>query len=98
MANYLKNAITERLVTPQSQPIPGREPEMVENSAGGFTFQIDDFGRLERFLILGSEGGTSYATERDLTKENVKSVEPWLSLRLLRTTGLGVGRDTLRES
>ena len=75
MANYLKNAISERLVTPQSQPIPGREAEMVKNSAGGFTFQIDDFGRLERFLILGSEGGTYYANERDLTKQNLKSVE-----------------------
>jgi 60 kDa SS-A/Ro ribonucleoprotein len=75
MTNYLKNAIAERLVTPQSQPIPGREPEMVQNSAGGFTFQIDDFGRLERFLILGSEGGTYYANERDLTKQNVKAVE-----------------------
>jgi hypothetical protein len=32
MANYLKNAIAERLVTPQSEPIPGREAEMVENS------------------------------------------------------------------
>lgn len=75
MANYLKNAIAERLVTPQSQPIPGRETEMVKNSAGGFTFQIDDFGRLERFLILGSEGGTYYAAERNLTKDNLKSVE-----------------------
>lgn len=74
MANYLKNAIVERLVTPQSQPIPGREAEMVQNSTGGYTFQIDDFGRLERFLILGSEGGTYYAKENDLTKQNVQAV------------------------
>lgn len=88
MSNYLKNAITERLVTPQAQPIPGRETEQVKNSAGGYTFTIDDFGRLERFLILGSEGGTYYASERDLTKESVKSVERAIAadgLRVVQT-------------
>lgn len=88
MSNYLKDAITERLVTPQSKPIPGRETEMVKNSAGGYTFQIDDFGRLERFLILGTEGGTYYASERDLTKANLSSVERAIAsdgVRVVRT-------------
>lgn len=73
MTNYLRDAIVNRVQTPQSEPIPGRN--QVKNSAGGFTFEIDDFGRLERFLILGTEGGTYYATERDLTKESFASVE-----------------------
>ena len=30
---------------------------MVPNSAGGYAFAVDDWTRLERFLILGTEGG-----------------------------------------
>lgn len=59
-------------VTPQSQPIPGTA--QVQNSAGGFVFQLDEFKQLERFLILGSEGGTYYASERALTVDNAKCV------------------------
>jgi 60 kDa SS-A/Ro ribonucleoprotein len=58
--------------TPQVEPIPGKP--MVANSAGGYTFAIDDWSRLERFLVLGSEGGTYYATERKLTIENAQGV------------------------
>ena len=54
--------------TPQSEPVPGKP--MVPNSAGGYSFALDDWTRLERFLILGSEGGSYYATERKLTVEN----------------------------
>lgn len=61
--------------TPVSQPLPGRESEMVLNNAGGFTFQLDELSRLERFLVLGSEGGTYYASEKTLTLENAKCVE-----------------------
>lgn len=38
----------------------------VRNNGGGFSFQVDAFARLERFLILGSEGGTYYSGKRDL--------------------------------
>ncbi len=47
-----------RLVTPQAEPIPGTT--QVPNSAGGFTWAVDRWSRLDRFLILGSEGGTFY--------------------------------------
>lgn len=60
--------------TPQSEPIPGRGSDMVRNSAGGFAFPVDDWTRLERFLILGSEGGSYYAGERQLTIENAQAV------------------------
>ncbi len=52
----------------QSQPIPGTE--QVPNSAGGFAWAVDDWTRLRRFLILGSEGGSFYAGEWTLTREN----------------------------
>jgi len=58
--------------TPQTEPIPHKP--MVQNSAGGYSFAVDDWARLDRFLVLGSDGGTYYATERALTVENAKSV------------------------
>ena len=56
--------------TPQREPMPGTVP----NSAGGHAFAADLWTRLRRFLILGSEGGSYYATERALTAENAAAV------------------------
>jgi len=70
-------------VTPQSQPIPGA-PQVV-NSAGGYTFQLDCWGRLERFLILGCEWNTYYASERKLTIENAQGVLECARQDLART-------------
>ncbi|WP_337173189.1 TROVE domain-containing protein [Paludisphaera sp.] len=67
---FLKHFATRR--TPQTEPIPGKA--MTPNSAGGYSFAVDDWTRLERFLILGSEGGSYYATERALTVENAHAV------------------------
>src|SRR5688572_32697499 len=64
--NYAK--IFNRRSTPQSQPIPGSS--QVRNSGGGYSWQVDDWTRLDRFLILGGEGGTYYIAERDLVKQN----------------------------
>jgi 60 kDa SS-A/Ro ribonucleoprotein len=48
--------------------------EQVLNNTGGFVFQVDDWARLNRFLVLGSEGGTYYVGEKKLTKENAACV------------------------
>jgi 60 kDa SS-A/Ro ribonucleoprotein len=58
--------------TPQSAPIPGTS--QVRNDNAGFVWSVDDWARLDRFLILGSEGGSYYATERKLTRENAEAV------------------------
>jgi 60 kDa SS-A/Ro ribonucleoprotein len=58
--------------TLQTQPQPNRA--QVENTAGGFVYALDRWSRLDRFLILGSEGGTYYATESTLTKENAANL------------------------
>lgn len=58
--------------TPQSEPI--RE-DQVKNSAGGFVWPVDGWTRLDRFLILGTEGGTYYASEQKITRENAKSID-----------------------
>jgi len=64
--NYAK--LFNRRVTPQSQPIPGST--QVRNSNSGYSWQVDDWTRLDRFLILGAEGGTYYIGERELVKQN----------------------------
>jgi 60 kDa SS-A/Ro ribonucleoprotein len=66
--NYLRDFSTRE--TPQSEPLPGQTP----NSAGGHAWAIDDWARLRRFLILGSEGGSYYATQHALTKDNAQAV------------------------
>ena len=67
--------------TPQSEALPGQ----VLNSAGGHSFAVDDWTRLDRFLILGSEGGSYYASERKLTVENAAVVERCAKLDAIRT-------------
>jgi len=67
--SYLKRHGTRRV--PQWAPLPGQAP----NSAGGFAWAVDAWTRLRRFLVLGSEGGSYYASEWTLTRENAQSVE-----------------------
>lgn len=64
----------KKAVTPQSAPIPGRESEMKQNNAGGFTFLLDKWGYLDRFLILGSDKPSYYASAQKLTKDAAKNV------------------------
>lgn len=68
--NYSEHFST-RNVTPQTQR--ARE-DQVQNSARGFVFELTPMKRLERFLILGNEGGTYYASEKRLTLENATTV------------------------
>ena len=67
---YMRHVSTKS--TPQWEPIPGSS--QVRNSAGGYAFPVDDWIRLDRFLILGSEGGSYYAGERALTRDNAEAV------------------------
>jgi 60 kDa SS-A/Ro ribonucleoprotein len=67
--SYLKRYGKDRV--PQWEPLPGQ----VENSADGYSWPVDDWARLRRFLILGSEGGSYYASERKLTRQNSESVD-----------------------
>lgn len=71
--------------TPQTQAIPGRESEMTKNNAGGFSFVVSPWDQLDRFLILGTEGGTYYVGEQKLTKDNAQNV-----LRLIAQDGVRV--------
>src|SRR5262245_13868694 len=66
---YLKRHGTRRV--PQWVPLAGQ----IANSAGGHAWAVDVWTRLRRFLILGSEGGSYYASEWNLTRENTRAVE-----------------------
>src|SRR6478609_5932124 len=68
LKEYVKN-LTE---TPQSAPIPGST--QVPNSGGGYSWAVDDWVRLDRFLVLGSERGTYYTGERQLIRENAEVI------------------------
>lgn len=68
-------------------------PEQVQNSAGGFTFELTDRVRLNRFLVLGSDGATYYASAKDLTKDNAGVV-----LRMAAEDGLTLVNDIVAVS
>src|SRR5436853_1408486 len=67
--HYLKQFGTRRV--PQWLPLG----EQVPNSAGGHAWAVDVWTRLHRFLILGSEGGSYYASEWNLTRDNTRAVK-----------------------
>ncbi|PAV73215.1 hypothetical protein WR25_14306 [Diploscapter pachys] len=48
--------------------------DMVRNHVGGFVFQVSDETLVRRFLILGTSGGTYYATEKEHTMENLNEL------------------------
>jgi 60 kDa SS-A/Ro ribonucleoprotein len=81
MFKFTKHFSTKQ--TPQNEPIPGTA--QVPNAAGGYTWQLDDWARLDRFLVLGSEGGTYYVGERALTRDNASVVERCLAADGVRT-------------
>jgi 60 kDa SS-A/Ro ribonucleoprotein len=79
--------------TPQSQAIPGREDEMVVNNAGGMVFATDPWAQLNRFLVLGTEGGSFYANECTMSVDNAKVV-----MQLIKTHGPQVVAQVLDVS
>lgn len=69
MANYGQHFSTRQTVQTERA-----RNDQVLNNAGGFVFKADLWERLDRWLILGSDGGTYYASERKLTKDNAKTI------------------------
>ncbi len=68
--------------TAQNRPL---DKSQIKNSAGGYVWALDPWKRLERFLILGTEGGTFYVREAPLTVENAENV-----VKLLTEDGVRV--------
>lgn len=80
MKNYSKNLGNRT----QQQPILGRT-DMVKNNAGGYGFEVSPQQLLERFLLIGSEGGTYYVSEQKLTEQNAEKI-----IELIKADGLKV--------
>ncbi len=76
--------------TSQSQPIDNKQ---VKNTAGGYVWEINVWQRLDRFLILGTEGGTYYINEQKLTTENAQN-----AISLLKDDGKKVIQRTVKVS
>ena len=93
MFDFTKHVSTRLrlLATPQAEPIPGTT--QVPNSATGFAWAVDHWTRLDRFLVLGAEGGTFYVGERELTRESASAV-----ITALAEDGARVVRRTVEIS
>ncbi|XP_006026562.2 60 kDa SS-A/Ro ribonucleoprotein [Alligator sinensis] len=70
----------------QMQPLNEKQ---VQNSEGGYVWQVTDMNRLHRFLCFGSEGGTYYIGEKKLGFENTEA--------LIRLIEDGKGCDVVQE-
>jgi 60 kDa SS-A/Ro ribonucleoprotein len=84
MTNYSKHVSVKK--TPQTQPIPGKS--MVENQAGGYSFEVSEWMKVKRFLILGTEGGSYYATEKDMTLKSFAAME-----NVIRASGVELVKE-----
>ncbi len=69
MSKYVNHIVNPE--TPQGEKA---SPIQVMNDGGGYGFAVDKWTRLNRFLIMGNEGGTYYASEKKLTIENYSCI------------------------
>lgn len=74
LAQQLSTKQSPIVGSPVTAPIKGREADMAVNHTGGFTFVLDMWGVLDRFIMIGSEGGGAYVNEKDLTKQSFDTV------------------------
>src|SRR6476469_3013885 len=72
--NY-KFFVQNKTRTPQTQPIPGREAEMIQGRSGGYMFKAGLWQTLRRCLLIGTAQSTYYAGKQELTHEFVDVLE-----------------------
>ena len=81
--DYLSNIeVTNNMSTAYAKHISNKnapqtvkvDERQVANSAGGFSFELDKWKQLDRFLILGTEGGSYYANEQKMSVSNAKNI------------------------
>ena len=80
MTDYGKHV--SALATPQRERA---RKDQRPNAAGGWTFVLDLWARLDRWLVLGCEGGSFYASEQAMTRANAATVEECLAADGART-------------
>jgi len=72
--SYLNRHTNPRMKT-QTEKLNDRQGK---NDAGGYTFKMDKWGILRRFLVLGTEGGTYYVNENKSTGMNLSNLDACL--------------------
>ncbi len=60
---------TSKNNTPQTQPISGREAEMIRGHSGGYMFDAGIWQMLRRCLMIGTAQSTFYAGKQELTSD-----------------------------
>lgn len=78
MSSEFSTQITPRPSIPGSGPGPGSTPRAASPA-------IDDWGRLERFLVLGCEAGTLHVGDRELGVASARAVARCIAADGLRT-------------
>lgn len=71
-------AVNTHTLPGQAHPV---SPQQVRNNAGGYTFHPTAQQLLERFLILGTYGGTYYVSEKQFTQDNVDFIRHMVQTR-----------------
>lgn len=67
------------------QSVQTKLPEQIPNDGGGFTYQLDKWKMLDRFLILGSDTPSYYASKEKLTFKNYDNALECLKADYKRT-------------
>ncbi|MCD8488373.1 MAG: hypothetical protein LRZ84_16965 [Desertifilum sp.] len=76
--------------TPQNQPIPGRETQMIQGRSGGWMFKAGLWRSVRRCLLIGTAQSTYYADKRELTGDFVKVLK-----KAIAQEPIGCPRDPL---
>lgn len=86
LRNYNRN------VTAQAEQA---KPTQVVNNAGGYSFEVDAKQRLERFLVLGVDGGTYYVNDNEITEKTVAFISNLIATDedLVRNTVVAVSDE-----
>lgn len=71
--------------TPQTEPLTTAKTPQAEMPSGGFGWEVDDWARLDRFLVLGTEGGTYYVGEAKLTQDAAAAVQRCIKANGIKT-------------
>ncbi|KJH73216.1 TROVE domain-containing protein [Aliterella atlantica] len=61
--------------TPQNQPIPGRDSEMIKGLSSGYMFDGGIWSMLRRCLLIGTAKSTYYAGKQELTDDFVSVLQ-----------------------
>ncbi len=70
--------------TPQNQPIPGREAEMIQGRSGGWMFDAGIWQMLRRCLLIGTAQSTYYADKKELTEDFIEVIKEAVATEPLR--------------